>query len=75
MEILDGAFDYNFALCRGKTIHYYEVIADNKKEAIKKAKASFERAYGSSLFRKTVVKDNVTGYTLTKMWGEWNYEW
>lgn len=67
MEILDGAFDYNFAIRRGKIVHYYEVVAENKKEAIKKAKKNFEREYGSRIFRKIAIEDNITGYPLTKM--------
>ena len=36
MEILDGIPDYNFAIRRGKVVHYYEVIADTEEKAITK---------------------------------------
>lgn len=67
MEILDGILDYNFAIRRGKIVHYYEVIADTEEKAIERAKLNFVREYGTSLFRKMIIEDNVSGYPLTKM--------
>lgn len=67
MDILDGIPDYNFAIRRGKVVHYYEVIADTEEKEIEKAKQNFAREYGTSIFRKMVVERNVVGYPLTKM--------
>lgn len=67
MEITDGILDYNFAIRRGKIVHYYEVIADTEEKAIEKAKRNFAREYGTSIFRKMIVERNAVGYPLTKM--------
>lgn len=67
MEWLDGVYDYNFALRRGKRIHYYEVIAESREAAINKAKKNFKKEYGDRLFMKIIVEENVSGYPLTKM--------
>lgn len=67
MEIMDGILDYNFAIRRGKIVHYYEIIADTEEKAIERAKRSFVREYGTSIFRKMIVERNVVGYPLTKM--------
>lgn len=67
MEILDGAMDYNFAIKRGKIVHYYEVIAETREKAIEKAKLNFKREYGSSFFIKMEILNDVVGYPLTKI--------
>lgn len=66
MKIIDGILDYNFAIRRGKIVHYYKVIAETEEKAIEKIKRNFIREYGISIFRKMVVEHNV-GYPLTKM--------
>lgn len=67
MEILDGILDYNFAIRRGKIVHYYKVVADTEEKAIERAKLNFVREYGTSIFRKMIVERNVVGYPLTKV--------
>ncbi|WP_373262117.1 hypothetical protein [Hungatella hathewayi] len=67
MDILDGILDYNFAIRRGKIVHYYEVIAESREKAVEKAKKNFVREYATSFLRKMVVEHDVVGYPLTKM--------
>lgn len=58
---------YSIGIRRGKTLHYYAIVSESSEVAVKRAKKIFIRDYGDSIFRKMIVRENVTGYPLTKI--------
>ena len=49
---------YSIGIRRGKTLHYYAIVSESSEVAVKRAR---------KIFIKMIVRENVTGYPLTKI--------